>query len=386
MDRVPGLARTSIADPPPPRPRANPAMQQSSSSSSPVLDTSPAPDASPALPALLYTSPAADIVLLDIPAALSAPPGQVPRCVHQPPATPYTVTEPKAQTAFTRDLARAHDCLRAPLLEALEHIRQHHGGPACHPRAPPDEAAASPGQELDFHAHVPLLQLPDSAQEPLTLDHDTAFSDISDILSVPFISSASAWTALTLSHPHPPKTFHIPPRSSFLLSPFQSSIATFTALAEQLQRFHFILVDPPWPNRSVTRSHTYSTLSRFAMNDLLSLPIAGALAHDGIVAIWITNKPKYHTYVLNTLFPRWGVVPAGEWIWLKTTTAGEPVFDLECSTRKPYEVLLFARRPFSEAVLVPVPVLAKTILAVPNLHSQKPCVKGFNSPWCGRLG
>lgn len=48
------------------------------------------------------------------------------------------------------------------------------------------------------------------------------------------------------------------------------------------------------------------------------------------------------------------------------------MFDLECSTRKPYEVLLFAQRP--GAVAVP----AKTILAVPDLHSRKPCVKGLS--------
>lgn len=321
---------------------------------------------------VLYSSPAGDIVLLDIPASLSAPPGRVPRCSYQPPATPYALAEPKVQTAFARDLARIHDRLRPSLLTALQHLRQHYAGPFCLPRVSPDDPDPPPGAELDFHAH-PLLQLPSCAQEPLDLHYDTTFPDISDILSLPILSSSSVWTTLTLSHPHPPKTFHIPPRASFLLSRFQSSTTTFTVLAERLQRFHFILLDPPWPNRSAARSNTYSTLS---ITHLLRLPISAALVPDGagLIAVWVTNKPAVRSFVLDTLFPRWGVSLAGEWIWLKTTTAGDPVFALESSMRKPYEALLFARKPGS------ADLPSKTIVAVPDMHSRKPCVKGLHPP------
>lgn len=309
-----------------------------------------------------------------------------------------------------------HDRLRPSLLEALEDVRQHHKGAFCHPRAPPGNTGAGPGarpdpgpspepgQELDFHANIPFLQPPDSAEGPLTLDHDTAFSDISDILSLPVISSSNNWIALTLSHPHPPKTFHIPPKSSFLLSNFQSSTTTFTTLAEHLGRFHFVLLDPPWPNRSAARSRAYSTLSRFDTKDLLRLPVGNALIQPsdgldeggGLVGVWITNKPKFRKYVLETLFPRWGVALAGEWVWLKTTTAGELVFDLESSTRKPYEVLLFGRKTAvrrwregerageDSGSVVAVSVPGKIILAVPDLHSRKPCVKGY-TPFFSRM-
>lgn len=325
-------------------------------------------------PPILYSSPAGDIVLLDIPASLSAPPGRVPRCPRRPLAMPYVIAEPKVQTAFARDLSLVHDRLRPSLLAALEHLRQHYAGPTCLPRALPDDPDPDPppGAELDFHTHS-LLQLPSDAQEPLALHRDTTFSDISDILSLPILSSSPTWTALTLSYPHPPKIFHIPPRASFLLSRFQPSIATFKVLAEHLQRFHFILLDPPWPNRSAARSSTYSTLFS---SRLLRLPVAAAMVPDGagLVAIWITNRPAVRSFVLDTLFPRWGVSLVSEWIWLKIATTGDPMFALESSMRKPYEALLFARK--SGCADMP----SKTIVAVPDVHSRKPCVKGSHPP------
>lgn len=164
------------------------------------------------------------------------------------------------------------------------------------------------------------------------------------------------------------------------------------------------------------------------MKDLLRLPLGDALTKPescrgrghtdtgedrsrgsqdgGFVGIWITNKPKFRAYVLETLFPSWRVEPVGEWVWLKITTTGEPMFDLESSMRKPYEILLFGQRTSNSsrkkrkrkrevdgdeehaAVLLENPsdgmttaklsvIPRKTILAVPDLHSRKPCIKGY---------
>lgn len=368
--------------------------------------------------AILYESPTKAVVLIDIPSSLSAPPRLVPRCPHQPLEAPYILSEPKTRTAFNQELLDIHNRLRASLLAALEEIRQHYKGSYYHHRVHGDNDDNTPG-ELDFHANIPFLLSPNTLEEPITLyGPTTAFSDISDILSVPIISHSLNWTALTLSHPHPPKTFRIPPNSSFLLSKFQSSTATFTALAEGLGQFHFILLDPPWPNRSAARSSAYETLSRLEIKNLIKIPVGRALVRpgdgggkggddrgqDGLVGIWVTNKPKFRKYVLETLFPSWEVELAGEWVWLKITTAGEPMFHLESNMRKPYEVLLFGRRTRNKrkgrkqaldadhgvdmpvtigdrsTIELPTVVPAKTILAVPDLHSRKPCIKGYYLP------
>ena len=121
------------------------------------------------------------------------------------------------------------------------------------------------------------------------------------------------------------------------------------------------------------------------------------------MAIWITNKPKFRTFVLESLFPQWGVKPVGEWMWVKITSSGEPIFDMGSRMRRPYEVLMFGRaggsvgggrvsrraakerRPergeadgyggsVGDAIVEAFP--RKTILAVPDIHSRKPCIKG----------
>jgi len=50
------------------------------------------------------------------------------------------------------------------------------------------------------------------------------------------------------------------------------------------------------------------------------------------------------------------------------------VVDLSSSFRKPYEILLLARKPGGRSI-VDIPK-DKVIIAVPGFHSQKPCLKG----------
>ena len=60
---------------------------------------------------------------------------------------------------------------------------------------------------------------------------------------------------------------------------------------------------------------------------------------------------------------------------MKVTSHGDPVVSLSSSFRKPYEILLIARKP-SEERGVEIPK-SKVIIAVPGYHSQKPCLKGI---------
>ena len=59
------------------------------------------------------------------------------------------------------------------------------------------------------------------------------------------------------------------------------------------------------------------------------------------------------------------------------TSHGEPVVDLNSSFRKPYEILLIARKNGGDN-LTDIPE-RKVIIAVPGYHSQKPCLKGLLS-------
>ena len=61
------------------------------------------------------------------------------------------------------------------------------------------------------------------------------------------------------------------------------------------------------------------------------------------------------------------------------TSHGEPVLSMLSSFRKPYEILLLARKPSTEkSSEIPE---RKVIIAVPGYHSQKPCLKGISIKW-----
>jgi len=141
--------------------------------------------------------------------------------------------------------------------------------------------------------------------------------------------------------------------------------------------FDLILLDPPWPNRSARRKKGgYTTAYDGAsIRDLLSqIPIAAKLKTDGIVAVWVTNKPAL-TELLTAprgIFAEWGVELVDTWTWLKVTTRGEPIFDITSAWRKPWEQLLIARRRGSPQSQ---PRGGRVIVAVPDIHSRKPSLR-----------
>ncbi|PWW76507.1 MT-A70-domain-containing protein [Tuber magnatum] len=296
-------------------------------------------------PPILYESPSGHVVLLDIPSSISSPPG-LRLCSSSPPGAQYALPEPKGNSLNQGSIESTEET-RALVLEALDHIYKNYSGPFLLPRT--------------------------TSKEPAIEDVD----DISDIYSTPVFSMSGAWRALTVLHPAPQKRFYIPPNSSFLLSDFQTSIPAFTAISTHLRKFHLVLLDPPWPNKSAARNRTYTTLNRFDIQKLQCIPLSQTLTppdhasgiRGGLVGIWITNKPKFRSFVLENLFPEWGVEFVSEWVWVKITSSGEPIFDLESRVRKSYEVLMFGRARIVEVFP------RKTILAVPDVHSRKPCIK-----------
>jgi N6-adenosine-specific RNA methylase IME4 len=183
--------------------------------------------------------------------------------------------------------------------------------------------------------------------------------------------------------------FIIPPKCSFILSTVQDSQQNLSLSMGNLlsgEQFDIILLDPPWSNRSVKRSKSYSS-NGAKVEDICTilhkLPLKSYLSADGLVAIWITNKQYYREEVLRKkgLFKHWGVELVEEWIWIKITEHGETVFDINSEWRRPYETLLIGRRGTS-----PNGSHGSTkrrfIVSVPDLHSRKPCLKGMYVLYC----
>ena len=193
--------------------------------------------------------------------------------------------------------------------------------------------------------------------------------------------------------------FNIPPKTSFFLKDCADSRSFHACIRNQAQQddtrktFDLILLDPPWPNRSVKRTHqtpgsTYNTISTLwdVRNLLLDMDLDILMAEDCLVAKWITNKPAVRDLVLgeNGIFECWGVELVEEWLWLKTTVHGEPVTPLDALWRKPYEILLLGRKRRGRVDITNAPTPAelprRVIFSVPDLHSRKPCLKELIEP------
>jgi N6-adenosine-specific RNA methylase IME4 len=130
--------------------------------------------------------------------------------------------------------------------------------------------------------------------------------------------------------------------------------------------------------------------------------VAAHLAADGLVAVWVTNAPRFTDLLLRPstssssrregggssggggdgVFAEWGVELVGEWTWVKVTTGGEPVVAIHSAWRKPWERLLIARNKVSGRGGVGGPgkagaVRGKVIVSVPDVHSRKPNLRGL---------
>lgn len=168
----------------------------------------------------------------------------------------------------------------------------------------------------------------------------------------------------------------IPPYSTVLQGDIMATIDIFNSNAP---KFNLITMDPPWPNRSARRKSSYATSysSSDIHNLLSSIPIKDHLAEEGMVAVWVTNKPVFRDLLLEDggLFDGWGVELVEEWVWIKVTANGDTICALDSVWRKPYEVLLVGRKKTKEPDKAEVK--RRVIVAVPDLHSRKPNLKAL---------
>ncbi|KHJ31427.1 putative mt-a70 family [Erysiphe necator] len=171
------------------------------------------------------------------------------------------------------------------------------------------------------------------------------------------------------------RNYLLPPLSTCLLGTIQNTIGIFNKKNIKIPQFSIITADPPWPNRSAKRNGDYLISNKYSEieNLLLSIPIRHHLTDNGIVAIWVTNKLKFQSLVLK-IFKQWNINVIEEWIWLKTTVLGEPIFPITSLWRKPYELLLVGRK-VAKAESIDINLKKRVLVGVPDLHSRKPNLK-----------
>jgi N6-adenosine-specific RNA methylase IME4 len=204
-----------------------------------------------------------------------------------------------------------------------------------------------------------------------------------------FLRGSSNSPARAISPEMNKLTFHIPSHSSLLLSDcdstdkFRNNVRWLSQEYDRSRIFDFILLDPPWENRSAKRRAAYETNSVQTLID--NMDLSSYLQLSGFVGIWVTNRSAHRQLVLGPggIFESLNVSLVEEWIWLKTTTRGEPVTQLDGIWRKPYEVFLLGHAPESrlQTTQAPNKVVRRIIVGVPDFHSRKPCIKTLIEPF-----
>ncbi|KAI0443147.1 MT-A70-domain-containing protein [Xylaria telfairii] len=301
-------------------------------------------------PSVLFKSSDGGTVVIDIPRSLEEAqvlPGHIitRRIVSTPPREiPWQVPEPKKGAAryVSPSAAVAELMTLESVKAALKIARAGYDGPWCLPRV---TCKPADGSELSRAAQ----------------SHKRKYKPSSPVLQEDKETSTGSI---------------VPEQSCHLLGTVESQREAFLQNAPQ---FHLIVLDPPWPSRSVKRksdSYTIAYSTEEAGKLLLQIPIASHLKRDGLVAIWVTNNGAVTDLLTGPggTFAQWGLEPVGEWIWLKITSAGEPILDIESTWRKPWERLLIARRTGSPVSLT---TGTKVILGVPDIHSRKPNLRGL---------
>ncbi|KAI9339563.1 MT-A70-domain-containing protein, partial [Zopfochytrium polystomum] len=166
-------------------------------------------------------------------------------------------------------------------------------------------------------------------------------------------------------------TVIIPRRSAFLLSDM-----SMAGPLKEFGAFDLIVMDPPWPNTSVSRYKNYKPTTD--IYSLFTLPVPSLLSQTAVVAVWITNRPRVARFVRNKLFPAWGLEPVATWVWLKVTRNGEPVLPISGSRhRRSYEPILIGQRVGRDKRVPAALQLERekmvVIASVPSReHSRKP--------------
>jgi N6-adenosine-specific RNA methylase IME4 len=370
--------------------------------------------------AILYQSVDREITLIDIPTSIALAQDRLGTLLStaplQEPITSKEEYQPKAGKNPAIDIAQ-HEIYKPLIEQALLDIKAHVSGDWCAPRQFLDKDAAetkekelesrfrewaaseesSDDASFDFQTMMAQLGAPEvqpasiGGTAPWSMSY--AIEGVMDQLknveewSPAFYNAESEHLNLTISRTQESYTFTLPPLSGYCLADcshprsLRTSLRSLSATQNVPHHFDLVLMDPPWPNRSAKRKHAYEQIGGmpYLKKMLLKMDIDDYLNPSALVGIWITNKPALREHVLGPggLFERWNVGLVEEWVWVKTTVKGEPMFDLGDTMRKPYEVLLLGRAApnrWTATKNTEVPK-RRVIAGVPDVHSRKPCLK-----------
>jgi N6-adenosine-specific RNA methylase IME4 len=138
----------------------------------------------------------------------------------------------------------------------------------------------------------------------------------------------------------------LPPRTRFLMAPLTRWSEVLLAAAagggDGSGGYRVITLDPPWSNKSAQRLSGQNSYPTASWDRLPSLPIQQLASPAGtLVAVWVTNKQKYWTWLVDVVFQAWGAEYITTWYWLKVTDSGVPVVPIDAKReRKPFEPLV----------------------------------------------
>lgn len=171
----------------------------------------------------------------------------------------------------------------------------------------------------------------------------------------------------------------LPARCSFILGDVRKIHSGDGVTSAALGQFQLIVMDPPWENKSVARSKKYTT---FHHSELLKIDVPALADPDEcVLGIWVTNRPQYNAFILETLLPQWGFTLHDTWFWLKVCVNGDLVTPIESSHRLPFEKMVVAYRcadPERRRALVEhLGEDPKLLLSIPLRHSWKPPPERF---------
>ncbi|KAK1087551.1 hypothetical protein LTR33_000994 [Friedmanniomyces endolithicus] len=332
---------------------------------------------------ILWQNEARDVALIDIPRSIAAAQGTVQHPCHklllsnEPLRVPFPSNEPKSAAAKAKLCSgdaeqNLHREYASICVGALAEVKAKWSGEWCLPRPFVTGKLATKRKLDDERPKAQMTAM--SAVQPSEL-YQTLLPESDDDGNSRILTVTDQG---------------ITPSATLVANLNERPIF----LPDMSKTFDFILLDPPWPNRSVKRTHqtagsTYNiaTNHREIEDLLLGMDLDMLMADECLVGVWITNKQAVRELVLNEggLFDSWGVQLVEEWIWLKTTGQGEPVTPLDALWRKPYEVLLLGRRRRIDRTHgsndpAEVDIMRRVLMGVPDLHSRKPCLKELIEP------
>ncbi|KAM3719136.1 DNA N6-methyl methyltransferase [Dirofilaria immitis] len=142
-----------------------------------------------------------------------------------------------------------------------------------------------------------------------------------------------------------------------------------TAECKDGKRFDFILLDPPWENKSVKRKTVYTTYEDQSW--MVDLYVPELLEESGLFATWVTNNAKHFKFI-DDMIEYFGFEKIATWRWLKVTNNGEPVCSLNSQHKQPFESIVFASSSTSRKYYMKIADEFVLISTPSAIHSRKP--------------